>query len=378
MDWFRSHPVKSAVTLVVGLVFGFGLFVLDGFNSFASEPELDLPAAQDRLDDRTEEELADSLEQYYRRQAEALAESGLEDQERQSLIDELEGELRDRQVEIERTPLEIPAAISPVLPDEMFESILLIGTDASGYLADTIINVLLPSDGSTPLIVSIPRDLYVNDACTKRFQRINRSMGGCTGFAGGPDLLALNVGTFTGIEVDHYARVSFSGFETVVDRLGGAEVCTGEYPIRDLRSGLALDAGCQLADGEQTLAWVRSRSPEILVDGVWKSAGGSDFERQSKQQEILFQLADALSSYGSVGALTGALQNLASVVRMDSGFSAAQAASLGIQYRGIGPGDVIRLTIPVTDYRTGAGAQVLIPTRTFNSILAARYPAAGL
>lgn len=377
MDWLRSHPLKTVATVVLGLVFGFGLFVIDGFNSFASEPELNVPEAQDRLAERTDEEVEDSLEDYYRRQAEALAQSGLEAQERRALIDELEGELRNRDLTPEYTPLEIPAAVSPRLPDEMFESVLLIGTDASGFLADTIINVLLPSDGSAPLMVSIPRDLYVNDACTERFQRINRSMGGCTGFAAGPDLLALNVGTFTGIEVDHYARVSFSGFETVVDRLGGTEICVGDHPIRDLRSGLALGAGCQLADGDQTLAWVRSRSPEVLVDGEWRAAPGSDFDRQAKQQQILFQLADALSSYGSVGALTGALQNLASVVRMDSGFSAAQAASLGIQYRGIGPGDVVRLSIPVTDYRTRAGAQVLIPTRTFNAVLAARYPAAG-
>ena len=78
-----------------------------------------------------------------------------------------------------------------------------------------------------------------------------------------------------------------------------------------------------------------------------------------------------------MGALTGALQNLASVVRMDAGFSAAEAASLGIRYRGLGPGNVIRLSIPVTDYRTRSGAQVLIPTRTFNAVLAARYPAAS-
>jgi hypothetical protein len=38
---------------------------------------------------------------------------------------------------------------------------------------------------------------------------------------------------------------------------------------------------------------------------------------------------------------------------------------------------VIRLTIPVRNYTTGAGAQVLIPTQTFNQTLAARYPPAG-
>jgi LCP family protein required for cell wall assembly len=377
MDWIDAHPLKALLTVVLGIGLGFGLFVFDGFNAFASDPELDTVTAGRVLEERSAEEVENSLRQYLAAQAEALRAQSLADEERRALAAELEAELRAIDREPTAPPLEIPQAVSPPLPDDMFVSILLIGTDASGFLADTIINVLLPSDGSSPLMFSIPRDLYLNDACTERYQRINRSMGGCTGLAGGPDLLAINVETFTGIKVDHYARVSFSGFSTVVDRLGGVQVCTGDYPIRDSKSGLNLAAGCQLADGDQTLAWVRSRSPEVLRDGEWVSAAGSDFDRQRKQQEVLFQLANVLSSYDSVGSLTGALQNLASVVRMDSGFGVGDAASLGFRYRGVGPSDVVRLAIPIQNYRTGAGAQVLIPSQTFNQTLSARYPAAG-
>lgn len=377
MDWITAHPFKSLLTVMLGIGLGLGMFVYDGFNAFASDPALDTEAAERILQERSDDEVEDGLRAYLAAQAEALRSQAIADEERRALLAELEAELRELEREEPVVPLEIPQAVSPPLPDEMFESILLIGTDASGFLADTIINVLLPSDGSAPLMVSIPRDLYLNDACTERYQRINRSMGGCSGLAGGADLLALNIQTFTGIKVDHYARVSFSGFATVVDRLGGTQLCVGDYPIRDAKSGLNLAAGCQLADGDQTLAWVRSRSPQIFRDGAWVNAPGSDFDRQRKQQEVLFQLADVLSSYDSVGALTGALQNLASVVRMDSGFGAGEAASLGFRYRGLGPSDVIRLSIGVQNYRTGAGAQVLIPSQTFNQTLAARYPAAA-
>ncbi|MDX1447650.1 MAG: LCP family protein [Acidimicrobiia bacterium] len=376
MDWITAHPLKSLLTVVLGIGLGLGLFAYDGFNAFASDPALDTEATGRALEERSDEEVNDSFRRYLEAQAAALRQQGLADEERRAREAELEAELRNLDREA-NTPLEIPEAISPPLPDDMFESILLIGSDASGFLADTIINVLLPSDGSTPLMFSIPRDLYLNDACTERFQRINQSLGGCSGVAGGPDLLAINVETFTGIEVDHYARVNFAGFAAIVDRLGGTRICVGEYRVRDLKSGLALAAGCQRADGAQTLAWVRSRNPEIYVDGEWKSAPGSDFDRQRKQQEILFQLADVLSSYDSIGALTGALQNLASAVRMDAGFGVADAASLGFRYRNLGPEDVTRLSIPVRNYRTPAGAQVLIPTRTFNSILASAYPPAA-
>jgi LCP family protein required for cell wall assembly len=375
MDWIASHPFKSVATVLLGIAVGLGLFVYDGFTAFASDPPLDTETAAEALDRRSDQEVIDTHRNYLRERAEALRGTDVEDEERRAIAAQLEAELRDLERPVV-VPLEIPAAVSPALPNEMFVSILLIGVDASGFLADTIINVLLPSDGSSPLMVSIPRDLYLNDACTQRYQRINQSMGGCSGFAGGLELLALNVQTFTGIEVDHYARVSFSGFSTVVDRLGGTQVCVGDYDVRDSKSGLSLSAGCQLADGAQTLAWVRSRSPEVFRDGVWVSAPGSDFDRHRKQQQVLFQLADVLSSYDSVGALAGALQNLSSVVRMDSGFSVGEAASLGFRYRGMGSNDVIRLDIPISNYRTSAGAQVLIPSRTFNEILAARYPAA--
>ena len=66
------------------------------------------------------------------------------------------------------------------------------------------------------------------------------------------------------------------------------------------------------------------------------------------------------------------------MVRLDSGFSASQAASLAFRYRSLGREDIIRLSQPVADYRTRAGAQVLVPTKTFNEVLAARYPAAAV
>lgn len=376
MDWITANLFKSFLTVVLGLGLGFGLFLYDGFNAFASDPRLDVEATGRVLDERSDEEVTSALRAYLLEQAAALQAQEIADEERRALAAELEAELRLLERDTS-TALEIPESVSPPLPDSMFESILLIGSDASGSLADTIVNVLFPSDGTTPLMVSIPRDLYLNDACTERYQRINRSLGGCSGVAGGADLLAINVETFTGIRVDHYARVNFSGFATVVDRMGGIEVCVGDYPIRDAKSGLDLGPGCQRVGGDQALAWVRSRSPQVLREGKWVNSPGSDFDRQRKQQDVLVQFAGVLRSYDSVGALTGALQNLSSVVRMDAGFGVGQAATLGFRYRDFTPSDVLRLSIPVRNYTTGAGAQVLVPTRSFNDVLAARYPAAA-
>ncbi|MDH5372573.1 MAG: LCP family protein, partial [Acidimicrobiia bacterium] len=126
---------------------------------------------------------------------------------------------------IELTPVEddplFPNMHSPRLPDELFTSYLLVGSDLSGALADAIILVLLPEDDSPPILASLPRDLYLPSLCTDSYARINAALGGCRGVATGPELLSLTVEDFTGVAVDHFAQVDFSGFRRVVDVLGG-------------------------------------------------------------------------------------------------------------------------------------------------------------
>ena len=383
-QWILDHPLRSAVIVVAGLLLGAGAFIgvqaMSAFNAIATE-DFDPDAAAVALDDRDDEQLEDDIAAQLAEQEERLRQEAadrearaLTDAEVQARLDALAAEW-----EAERNrPFEVPNTVSPPLPDEMFTSVLLIGADESGFLADTIIYVLLPSDGSSPIMASLPRDLYLTNACTGGHRRINAALGGCTGVASGPELLSLTVEDFTGIEVDHFARVDFSGFASVVDRLGGTEVCVGDRPIRDVKSGLELGPGCHVADGQTTLAWVRSRNPEFQnEDGTWVQPGGSDFDRQRKQQDILFQLADTLTSVSSVGSLSGTLTSLADVVRTDSGWTVPQMAQLGFRYRNVGPGSVTRISIPIRNYRTPAGAQVLIPAETFNETLSSVYPSAA-
>lgn len=377
-DWIRAKPLLASLTVVIGLGLGTALFLfveaISAVNSIATE-DFDPTAASQTLSTRTEEDIAGQIaarEAQLRAEAQAQRNLALTDAEIQAMLEDLE---EQRNVE---EPFVVPNTSSPALPDEMFNAVLLIGADASGFLADVLIYVLMPSDGSTPIMVSLPRDLYLSDECSGGYGRINSALGGCRGVASGPELLSLTVADFTGIEVDHFARVNFSGFEWVVDQLGGTTVCVGDRPIRDPKSGLDLGPGCHQADGPTTLAWVRSRNPEYQgEDGEWSRPGGSDFDRQRKEQDVLVQLAGKLTSASSVGALSSILSNLSSVVRTDSGWGAGEMASLAFQYRSLDPASVRRLSIPVQNYRTPGGAQVLIPAKRFNDTLAAIYPAAA-
>lgn len=262
------------------------------------------------------------------------------------------------------------------LPDEMFDTVLMMGADASGYLADSIILTLFPEGGFAPAMVSIPRDLYLFNFCSEDFRRVNANLGGCTGYASGPELLALAVEDFTGVTVDHFARIDFEGFVELVNGLGGVEICF-EYPTRDEKAHLDIaEPGCY-TDGNTALAYARSRNARQLVDGEWQRAWSSDFSRQKHQRELLLKLADSLKSSPRMELLL-TLQDLSHTLRLDRGWSVAEALDMALAYRDLEASSVAQLRIPVEDYVSPAGAQVLVPTQSFRDTLSQWWePAAG-
>ncbi|HSM44287.1 MAG TPA: LCP family protein [Acidimicrobiia bacterium] len=266
------------------------------------------------------------------------------------------------------------SAFGEPIPDDVFNAYLLVGTDASGFLADTIILALQPSDDSAPIMASLPRDLFVWNLCKQTFTRLNSGLGGCPGEASGLELLAIMVEDYTGIPIDHIARINFAGFARLVDVMGGITVCV-DRPTRDAKAHLELQsAGCQVVGGETALAWVRSRQPEQLIGGEWKAVRGSDFTRQRHQQDVLFQLAGKAASFSSPASLVSRLSAISSSVRLDSSWSLSQAVGDAWRYRGIKRDSVDRFSISVSDYRTSYGAQVLLPSRPFRDDLAEVYP----
>ena len=132
---------------------------------------------------------------------------------------------------------------------------LATGGDTGNGRTDTILLVHVPAFGSsTPTtMVSIPRDSYVPIPGYGR-DKINAAFA-----MGGAPLLAQTVEQATGLRLDHYAEIGFSGFAVLVDGLGGVEVCP-TAPIDDPLAGINLPAGCQKLDGRDALGYVRSRA----------------------------------------------------------------------------------------------------------------------
>ncbi|MCC9046567.1 LCP family protein, partial [Neisseria gonorrhoeae] len=64
----------------------------------------------------------------------------------------------------------------------------------------------------------------------------------------------------SGLRIGHFVGMDFAGFESMVDEVGGVEVCTAQ-PLVDYELGDVLpNAGTQRIDGRTALNYVRARN----------------------------------------------------------------------------------------------------------------------
>ncbi|MFE0892333.1 LCP family protein [Streptomyces rochei] len=201
------------------------------------------------------------------------------------------------------------AGSSSFKKDEAF-NILIIGTDKrtgagnEGYgdkgsvgHADTTILLHVAEDRSNATALSIPRDLIVDipdcettqeDGSTEivpgeQDVRFNRSLGeggrdaGCT---------MRTVAEATGIKPDHFMMADFNAVKTLTTAVDGVDVCV-EKAVDDPKSHLKLPAGESKVEGEQALAFVRTRH-------AFGNEG--DLDRIKVQQQFLGSLMRKMAS----------------------------------------------------------------------------------
>ncbi|MCP3973750.1 MAG: hypothetical protein GY720_04580 [bacterium] len=300
---------------------------------------------------------------------------------------------------VERDPLDVPAAQSilpipetgittpEVFPEQSatavtsapvapaaFRAFLIVGSDEGGYRADVIILALFPDGGDQPVMVSLPRDLYLPNRCGSTYSRINATLSGCGNDVSGGTLLALTVEDFTGIPIDHFALFDFDGFERIIDALGGVEICVNRQ-VRDAKSFLNLPAGCTNASGAQALAWVRSRSTEQLIDGTWKAVKGvNDLTRNQRQQDVILAMFTKLRKFDSPSQLSAIVESLTNEFTLDDQLGVGDAISLAWSLRNLDAESITRISIPVRDFTAKDGARVLIPTQSFADVLREARP----
>ena len=226
------------------------------------------------------------------------------------------------------------------------------GRDVGGARSDTTILVHLSAGGRKAVLVSIPRDSYVEiPACrlpgggqsTPHHDKFNTAYS-----LGGPACTIATVESLTQVHIDHFVEVNFQGFQRMVNALGGVDICLRK-PINDpIRfvgghyqgSGLVLPAGTTRLKGKQALAFVRARY------GV---GDGSDIGRIKDQQLFISAVIRKATSAGllvDIPALYRFLDAATKSIRTDPKFGLPQLKSLADRLHGLKPGTVSLLTVP--------------------------------
>jgi LCP family protein required for cell wall assembly len=124
--------------------------------------------------------------------------------------------------------------------------------NAGGRRTDSIILVHVPEGGGKPALISIPRDSYV-PIPGHGSNKVNAAFA-----FGGPNLLVETVEQVTDLRIDGYVEIGFAGFASVVDAVGGVDICV-KFAMNDPKAGINLKKGCQNLSGKNALGYVRAR-----------------------------------------------------------------------------------------------------------------------
>jgi LCP family protein required for cell wall assembly len=215
-----------------------------------------------------------------------------------------------------------------------------VGFDFGTANSDSL--MLLHMGTGKPVLISIPRDSYV-PIPGHGSNKINSALG-----FGGPPLLVQTVENVTGLRIDHYMGIGFGGLVSVVNQVGGVNICL-PAALHDYDSGANLKAGCQTLDGTQALAFVRDRH----------SFADEDLQRMQDQRAFLKALLDKATGPGVYLNPFTALpfgSAAASAISVDQGTHLNDLVSAALALRDPETG-----TVPIADanYYTNAGDSVL-------------------
>lgn len=251
--------------------------------------------------------------------------------------------------------------------------------EVQGTRSDTIIMVDIPASHEKVIAVSFPRDLQVdrpeckawdNETGTYTDEIVpaeqNTKINGAYSY-GGPKCLVSIVQNLSGIAINHFIGMDFSGFRYLVNDIGGVMICNRE-PLIDGELGTILRrTGPHKIYGTTALNYVRAR--KVI------SEGNGDYGRIHRQQHFVTSLLRGMLS-------NQVLSNPAKLNRLIRDFtrttfvenvSSNILLNLAQEMKGINTGRITILTIPTIGTSTdGAGNEIPNKKSTdalFNAII---------
>ncbi|MER5208704.1 LCP family protein [Streptomyces sp. NPDC002825] len=246
-------------------------------------------------------------------------------------------------------------------------NILVIGTDKrtgegnAGYgdknspgHADTTILFHVSKDRTNATALSIPRDMKteIPDCQTRQTDGTIKTIPGesdvrfnvSLGQSGrDPGCVMRTVEELTGVTVDHFMMADFNAVKEMTTAVGGVKVCV-EKAVNDPKSHLKLPAGESVIQGEQALAFVRTRH---------SFGNESDLDRIKVQQQFLSSMIRQMKSDDTLtdpGKLLDLANAATSALTVDSGIGdLTKLQALARELSSIDTKNIAFTTLPVID-----------------------------
>ncbi|MEV6056130.1 LCP family protein [Streptomyces sp. NPDC052107] len=191
----------------------------------------------------------------------------------------------------------------------------------SGSNADVEMVLHISADRSNATVMSIPRDTMTQvPACqdTETGQSTSGYYGQInSALQYGPACQVATVHRLTGIPIDHFVKLDFSGVVKMSDAVGGVSVCVSDN-VYDTYSHLKLSKGSHTLKGEAALEFVRSRHG---------FGDGSDLGRTISQHIFLSSMIRKFKSAGTLTdptAVYGLADAATKALTVDDGLGSVQ------------------------------------------------------
>jgi LCP family protein required for cell wall assembly len=221
-------------------------------------------------------------------------------------------------------------------------------------------------DAKKTLVVSFPRDLWVNIP--------GMGMGKINGaFNAGPNKVIEMLKADFNVNINHFVEVDFQSFQGVVNAIGRVPVYF-PYPARDLETGLHTLGGCELLDGSTALSYTRSRELQFfsLSQKKWISADGTgDIGRINRQQQFIRELAGIAVQRSLEDPITAndVVDTVLANLTIDQNLSKDDILSLIDAFRTVNPNDSSHLDFETLPWSNG-------PQQSGQDVLYVQQPAA--
>lgn len=247
-------------------------------------------------------------------------------------------------------------------------SLLVLGTDGESETSDetdALMLLYLDADAGRAVLLSIPRDLYVevpDHGGVRAGSVFGLGLGRQDEITRGLALARETISTTLGLPVQHAALMRFESFVALIDAIGGVDVEV-PHPIQDLAfpdghggyDPLSIPAGTQRFDG--TLALRYARTPVAPAPG---------FDRAFRQRQLVLAAHDRVARSDLLPELIAQAPALWADVAngLETDLSLSDVIDLALLAAGLTADDVATATLEgccTVQHTTPAGQRVLLP-----------------